>query len=107
MTDASRATFRVGLVQMRSGRTPRANLDAAAKLIGEAKAGGADYVQTPEMTNIMVGKREALFAAISPEENDASLAGVPRTGAHASALAACRLAGDQGVARQARSTARS
>ena len=38
---------------MRSGRSPQANLDAAAKLIGEAKAAGADYVQTPEMTNIM------------------------------------------------------
>ena len=31
-------TFRVGLVQMRVRRTPAANLDAAAKLIGEAKA---------------------------------------------------------------------
>ena len=74
MTDASRATFRVGLIQMRSGRDPRANLDAAAKLIHEAKAAGADYVQTPEMTNIMEVKREALFAALAPEEADASLA---------------------------------
>ena len=47
------STFRVGLIQMRSGRTPPANMDAAAKLIGEAKTGGADYVLTPEMTNIM------------------------------------------------------
>ena len=41
------ATFRAGLIQMRTGRTPQANLDAAAKLIGEAKRAGADYVQTP------------------------------------------------------------
>jgi predicted amidohydrolase len=68
------STFRVGLVQMRSGRSPQANLDAAAKLIGEAKTGGADYVQTPEMTNIMEVNREALFAAIVPEENDHCLA---------------------------------
>lgn len=68
------ATFRVGLIQMRSGRVPRANVDAAIKLIGEAKAAGADYVQTPEMTNIMEIKREALFAAIEPEEDDPSLA---------------------------------
>jgi len=66
--------FRAGLIQMRSGRTPAANLDAAAKLVGEAKAGGADYVQTPEMTNIMEAGREALMTAIEPEERDASLA---------------------------------
>ena len=74
MTDASGATFRVGLIQMRSGRTPRANVDAAARLIGDAKAAGADYVQTPEMTNIMEVKREALFATLAPEESDPSLA---------------------------------
>jgi predicted amidohydrolase len=67
------STFRVGLVQMRSGRTPQANLDAAAKLIGTAKEGGADYVLTPEMTNIMEVNREALFSAIVPEENDTTL----------------------------------
>ena len=68
------STFRVGLIQMRSCRTPQANMDAAAKLIGEAKTGGADYVQTPEMTNIMEVSREKLLAAIVPEENDATLA---------------------------------
>jgi predicted amidohydrolase len=68
------STFRVGLIQMRSCRTPQANIDAAAKLIGEAKTGGADYVQTPEMTNIMEMSREKLFTAIVPEENDATLA---------------------------------
>lgn len=68
------ATFTVGLVQMRSGLTPSANLDTAVKLIGDAKAAGADYVQTPEMTNILALKRELLFAAIVPEEQDASLA---------------------------------
>src|ERR1041384_6819878 len=70
----SGSTFRVGLIQMRAGRTPTANLDAVTKLIGEAKAGGADYVQTPEMTNIMELSREKLFAAIVPEENDTTLA---------------------------------
>jgi len=68
------STFTVGLVQMRSGLDPAANLDAAAKLIREAKAGGADYVLTPEMTNIMELRRERLFAAIVAEEADPSLA---------------------------------
>src|SRR5215468_8931665 len=68
------STFRVGLIQMRSARTPAANIDTAAKLIGEAKTGGADYVQTPEMTNILERSRESLFAKIVPEENDPTLA---------------------------------
>src|SRR5436305_15096260 len=68
------STFRVGLIQMRAGRTPSANLDAVTKLIGKAKDGGADYVQTPEMTNILEVSREKLFATIVPEEQDASLA---------------------------------
>jgi len=68
------STFRVGLVQMRSGRTPSANIAAAVELIGEAKNAGADYVQTPEMTNILVMKGDSLFAAIVAEEDDAGLA---------------------------------
>jgi predicted amidohydrolase len=59
---------------MRTGRTPQANTDAAVKLIGEAKAGGADYVLTPEVTNIMESSREKLFATIVAEENDPTLA---------------------------------
>ncbi len=68
------STFRVGLIQMRSAREPAVNTEAAAKLIGEAKTGGADYVLTPEMTNIMELSREKLFSTIVPEENDPTLA---------------------------------
>jgi predicted amidohydrolase len=68
------STFTAGLVQMRSGLLPQSNLDAAARLIVEARERGADYVLTPEMTNILEVKRERLFAAIVPEESDASLA---------------------------------
>ena len=68
------AAFRVGLIQMRSGRLPAANVEAAVKLIDAAKRDGAEYVQTPEMTNIMEVKRDSLFAAITEEEQDASLA---------------------------------
>jgi predicted amidohydrolase len=73
MSAASSASFTAALVQMRSGLEPSANLDAATALIGEAKSRGADYVQTPEMTNIMDVQRERLFGAIVPEENDLSL----------------------------------
>ena len=68
------ARFTTGLVQMRSGLLPQANLDAAARLIVEARDAGADYVLTPEMTNILEVKRERLFAAIVSEESDSSLA---------------------------------
>ena len=72
MTSGSK--FRVGLIQMRTGRTPQANTDAAVTLIGEAKSGGADYVLTPEVTNIMESSRDKLFATIMAEENDPTLA---------------------------------
>lgn len=71
---ATSAKFRAGLVQMRAGRAPHTNLDEAAKLIGQAKNNGADYVLTPEMTNIMELSRDKLFAAIAEEENDICLA---------------------------------
>jgi predicted amidohydrolase len=68
------ATFKAAMIQMRSGLKPAANLDDALRLIGEAKAAGADYVQTPEMTNIMEVKRERLFATIVEEDADTTLA---------------------------------
>jgi predicted amidohydrolase len=68
------ASFKAAMIQMRSGLTPAANVDSAVRMIGEAKSAGADYVLTPEMTNIMEVKRERLFANIVDEEADASLA---------------------------------
>src|SRR6185312_2329676 len=58
------ATFKAAMIQMRSGLTPSANIDDAVRLIGEAKVAGANYVQTPEMTNILAARREQLFTAI-------------------------------------------
>jgi deaminated glutathione amidase len=71
---ASSNTFRAGLIQLRTGRSVAANIDAAAKLVRQAKAAGADYVQTPEMTNLMELGRKALFAAVVEEGQDPSLA---------------------------------
>jgi predicted amidohydrolase len=68
------ATFKAAMIQMRAGLSPAANLDDAARMIGEAKAAGADYAQTPEMTNLLAANREQLFATIVEEERDASLA---------------------------------
>ena len=74
MSSGKASTFTAGLIQMRSGLNPQANLAVAVRLIEEAKAQGADYVLTPEMTNILEVKRERLFAAIVAEESDVSLA---------------------------------
>jgi predicted amidohydrolase len=67
-------TFKAALIAMRSGVTPAANIETAVRLIAEAKAAGADYVQTPEMTNVMEVKRERLFDTIRDEDADPALA---------------------------------
>jgi len=71
---AAPSTFKVGLIAMRSGLDPQANLAAALAAIAEARRAGADYVLTPEMTNVMESKRERLLATIVDEEHDATLA---------------------------------
>lgn len=73
MSAAERLSFNAAMIQMRSGLDPAANLAAVLDLIDEAKQAGADYVLTPEMTNILAAKREQLFAKIVAEEQDAML----------------------------------
>lgn len=72
--DVANHKFRAGLVQMCSGRTVAKNVAAASALIREAAAGGADYVQTPEVSTLMELDRERLFAACQPEDGNAALA---------------------------------
>lgn len=67
-------TLRAALVQLRASRNVIANIDAAAKLVREAKAQGAEYVQTPEQTSLMELDRKALFAHLVEEERDPALA---------------------------------
>jgi deaminated glutathione amidase len=70
----SAGTFKAAMIQMRSGLTPGTNSDDAVRMIGEAKSAGADYVLSPEMTNILAANREQLFSVVVEEEADASLA---------------------------------
>jgi predicted amidohydrolase len=74
MSAQGAGSFKVGLIQMRSGLDPAANLAGVLELIDQAKQAGADYVLTPEMTNILAIKRDHLFANIVAEENDPTLA---------------------------------
>ncbi len=71
---SSSERFRVGLVQMCSGRDVERNVRDACALIREAAAGGAQYVQTPEVTTLMELDRERLFALTLPEAGNSSLA---------------------------------
>jgi predicted amidohydrolase len=74
MKAAERLSFNAAMIQMRSGLDPAANLAVALDLIDQAKQAGADYVLTPEMTNILAARREQLFAKIVAEEQDVTLA---------------------------------
>jgi deaminated glutathione amidase len=74
MSAANNSLFKVGLIQLRSTRDPQTNLDAVLAAIDRAKRAGADYVQTPEMTNILESRRDRLFANIVADENDHTLA---------------------------------
>ncbi len=74
MSGTKTSTFKVGLIAMRSGCDPQANLSAVLSAIDQAKRAGADYVQTPEMTNVLESKRDRLLANIVTDDNDPTLA---------------------------------
>lgn len=72
MTAAPR--FVAACVQMRSGRDPLANRDAAVALVREAADAGAHYVQTPEMTSLVEREKARLFANVTEPDQDPTLA---------------------------------
>ncbi len=71
---AKDSTFKAALIQMRSGRDPQTNLNAVLAAIDQAKRAGADYVQTPEMTNVLESSRQRLLGNIVADEHDPTLA---------------------------------
>lgn len=73
MSPIDSTTLRVALVQMCSGRDLARNLRDATALIREAASGGANYIQTPEVTTLMELERERLFAAAEPETGNSAL----------------------------------
>jgi predicted amidohydrolase len=66
-------TFVAAMVQMRTGLLPESSLAQGIKLIRQAAAKGANYVQTPEVSNMMQQNRKALFEHLASEEDDLSL----------------------------------
>ncbi len=67
-------TFTAACVQLTSGPEPAENVAAAAALVREARAAGADLVMTPETTNMMGPRRRALLERARPEAEDAAVA---------------------------------
>lgn len=64
----------LGCIQLRSGRVPEDNLAVLQTLVREAAAGGADYILTPEMTNLVEQSKRALLDRIHPMKADPFLA---------------------------------
>src|ERR1700747_3307771 len=65
--------FTAAMVQMRTSLLPGPSLEQGTRLIREAAARGADYVLTPEVSNMMQLNRKALFEHLASEEDDKSL----------------------------------
>jgi deaminated glutathione amidase len=62
--------FRAGLVQLRTGTDMGRNAEAACRAVSEACRLGAQFVATPEMTNIIESRREALLSKVTEEAAD-------------------------------------
>ncbi|MFT0891092.1 carbon-nitrogen hydrolase family protein [Pseudochelatococcus sp. G4_1912] len=71
---ASSASFTVACLQMRSTRDPAINRETVLSGIRQAAMAGAVYVQTPEMTSLIVRDRKELFAKVSDQVHDPLIA---------------------------------
>src|SRR3954462_3215862 len=65
--------FTAAMVQMRTSLSADASFKQAERLVREAVSQGADYVQTPEVSNLIQKNRKALFELLAPEDEDLSL----------------------------------
>jgi predicted amidohydrolase len=70
---SSDLSFNAAMVQMRTGLLPEPSLEQGTQLIRRAVAEGADYVLTPEVSNMMQLNRPALFEHLATEDDDLSL----------------------------------
>ncbi|MEL7463502.1 MAG: carbon-nitrogen hydrolase family protein [Pseudomonadota bacterium] len=66
--------FRAALIQLTSSDDPAANLPVTEALIREAAASGAQFIATPEVTNVVSMSRARQRAVLADEASDATLA---------------------------------
>lgn len=71
-------TFKVAAIQMRSGVDPLRNAADMERLVRDAAAQGAVYVQTPEMTGALQKNRQELRAVLRDEDGDVIVATAAR-----------------------------
>ncbi len=62
--------MRVAVYQSRTGIDPQANAEALIAAIGEAKAGGADMLFTPEMSGLLDSNRARAIPRLHEEGDD-------------------------------------
>ncbi|WP_417687871.1 carbon-nitrogen hydrolase family protein [Roseibium sp.] len=70
--------FVAACVQLRAGKDVLANLAETSGLIRSAASAGAQYIQTPEMTNVLVRSRDELLERIRLEQEDPTLAAMQK-----------------------------
>jgi len=75
--------MRAGLIQLCSGPDPQENLRETRRYLREAAAGGAAFVLTPEVTNIVTADRAHLAASVHGQESDPTLAALREEAARA------------------------
>jgi len=66
--------MRIGLVQLTVGDEPAANLPETVALIRAAAAGRAEFVLTPECTNLLSANRAHQRNVLHPQDSDPTLA---------------------------------
>ncbi|WP_265517542.1 carbon-nitrogen hydrolase family protein [Nitratireductor luteus] len=71
-------TFRAAALQMRSGMTVATNVAEFERLVRDAAKQGAHYVQSPEMTGLLVRDRAQLLDNITDEAKDPLVARAAR-----------------------------
>lgn len=68
--------MRAAILQMQSGIDPAVNAHTLVQAIADARAGGADMLFTPEMSNMLDRDRARSEAHLRPESDDETLAAV-------------------------------
>jgi deaminated glutathione amidase len=66
--------LKVAAVQMQSGRDPARNIAFLRDAVNAAAAAGARYIQTPEMTGLLVRERDEMLAKVRSQKDDALVA---------------------------------
>ncbi len=74
-------TLTVGLIQLNSGDDPASNLEQTLALVNQAADRGAQFVLTPEVSNIVSDSRKHQAEVLQTEPDDQTLAALQRLAA--------------------------